>query len=144
MSKKMEIKIYNALPPEAIQIRITVFVEEQGFKDEIDEIDEIAAHLVAFDGETAVATCRLFEEEDHKYIIGRLAVIRQYRGKHIGSELLEAAENIVQKNKGCGVYLHAQLSAKAFYEKQGYVASEGIDYEENCPHVWMRKEAGAN
>ncbi len=136
---KMEIKIYDVLPPEAMQFRITVFVEVQGFKDEIDKIDDIAVHLVAFDGETAVATCRLFEE-DHKYIIGRLAVIRQYRGKHIGADLLRAAESIVQKNKGSGICLHAQVSAKAFYEKQGYAASEEIDYEENCPHVWMRKK----
>ncbi|MCD8047167.1 MAG: hypothetical protein LUD80_01020, partial [Clostridiales bacterium] len=80
-SEKMETKIYDVLPPEAIQIRTAVFIGEQGFKNEFDKIDDIAKHLVALDGKTAIATCRLFEQEVHQYTVGRIAVIQSYRGK---------------------------------------------------------------
>ena len=45
----MEIKIYNQLPDEAKEIRLEVFVKEQGFEEEFDDIDETAAHIVLFD-----------------------------------------------------------------------------------------------
>ena len=35
---------YNFLPDEAKEIRIKVFVEEQGFKQEFDELDSICTH----------------------------------------------------------------------------------------------------
>ena len=41
----MEIKIYNQLPDEAKEIRLEVFVKEQGFEEEFDDIDETAAHI---------------------------------------------------------------------------------------------------
>ena len=54
----MDIKIYDTLPEEAVRIRKTVFVEEQGFQDEFDKIDSYARHLVLFDGENPIAVCR--------------------------------------------------------------------------------------
>ena len=39
----METKIYNQLPDEAKEIRLEVFVKEQGFEEEFDDIDETAA-----------------------------------------------------------------------------------------------------
>lgn len=45
----MEYKIYDQLPIEAKEIRIKVFMEEQGFKDEFDDLDEVCKHLVVFD-----------------------------------------------------------------------------------------------
>lgn len=38
------------------------------------------------------------------------------------------------------VRLHAQRTAVPFYEKQGYQAYGPVEYEEYCPHVWMRKK----
>ena len=48
----MEIKFYNALPEEAAAIRTEVFIEEQGFKNELDDMDSCAEHLgaVAYSG----------------------------------------------------------------------------------------------
>ena len=37
------------------------------------------------------------------------------------------------------ISLHAQLQAKPFYEKLGFVAYGEIDYDEDCPHTWMKK-----
>ena len=60
--QEMDIKIYDTLLEEAVRIRKTVFVEEQGFQDEFDKIDSYARHLVLFDGENPIAVCRFFSE----------------------------------------------------------------------------------
>ena len=44
----MNYKIYDQLPQEAKEIRIKVFMEEQGFKDEFDDLDDLCQHLVVF------------------------------------------------------------------------------------------------
>ena len=60
----MEHKTYSTLPPEAILIRREVFMEEQGFQNEFDDIDSMATHLVLFDGDTPAAVCRFFPGEE--------------------------------------------------------------------------------
>lgn len=42
MEKKVQVKIYNNLPAEAAAIRKSVFMEEQGFTNEFDDIDKTA------------------------------------------------------------------------------------------------------
>ena len=53
---ELTLKKYDFLPPEALEIRIKVFVDEQGFCDEFDATDAVATHLVLFDGDSAVDT----------------------------------------------------------------------------------------
>lgn len=140
---KMRIERYDTLPAEAREIRQTVFVEEQGFHEEFDGIDSEAWHLVLYDGDVPAATCRFFQDgPDGDYVVGRIAVVRQYRGQNIGSRILKRAEQEIRKLGGKKVRLHAQVQAKPFYEKQGYTAYGGVDYEENCPHVHMMKRWG--
>ena len=137
----MDIKIYEKmLPKEAIDIRLTVFTEEQGFFDEFDDIDKTATHFIVFDGEKAIATCRVFErygEECH--ILGRFAVLREYRGKGIGRAMLEAVENQVRSVGGTGIILHSQLRAIGFYERCGYKGYGDFEDDEGYPHLWMKK-----
>lgn len=136
----MEIRVYDGLPEEAIQIRTTVFVEEQGFRDEWDEVDRIAVHLVAFDEGRAVGTCRVFVREGVEgYLIGRFAVLREYRKRGIGRRMLAAAEDYVREKGGTRLSLHSQCRAAVFYEKCGYVAYGDVEDEEGCPHIWMEK-----
>lgn len=137
----MEAKIYNVLPEDAVFIRNTVFVEEQGFKEEFDRIDENALHMVMYDGNIPIAVCRFFEDkEPGTYIIGRIAVIKKYRGQDIGMELMSEAEKVIKEMGGRKICLHAQERVKEFYGKQGYSLSGINDYDEGCPHVWMYKE----
>lgn len=56
----MFIKIYDEIPEEAKTIREAVFINEQGFKDEFDEIDDVAKHVLLFEGDIPVGTCRFF------------------------------------------------------------------------------------
>ncbi|KAF1683105.1 GNAT family N-acetyltransferase [Veillonella sp. R32] len=135
------VEIYSELPETARAIRQAVFVEEQGFEDEFDAIDAEAAHLVGFVDGKPVCTCRFFRETENSpvFIIGRVAVNKDYRGQQLGSKLLLAAEDFIRVMGGLKNKLAAQVRAKGFYESLGYTA-EGAEFdEEGCPHVWMVK-----
>ena len=136
-----EIKFYDSLPRAALDIRLEVFVREQGFIDEEDENDRLATHFVMYDGERAIATCRVFPMEDGKeFFFGRLAVLNDYRGQGLGSELLATVEKHVKNKGGKRISLHSQYHAKEFYEFSGYTVCGEIEYEQNHPHVPMTKE----
>lgn len=134
----MDTKMYTALPQEAKDIRIEVFMKEQGFENEFDDIDNISFHIVVFDEEKPIGTCRFFLENDH-YTIGRVAVLKEYRNQHIGNLLLESAEKEIKKLNGDLIVVHAQVRVSPFYEKQGYIQFGQIDDDEGVPHMWMKK-----
>lgn len=137
----MEIKRFDSLHPHAMTVRNTVFVEEQGFVDEFDDTDKIAIHLVMYDGDTPVGVCRVFrDKEENAWLLGRFAILREYRGKNNGSALLAMAEAVVRREGGRKITLHAQCRASPFYEKNGYTPFGEIEYEQDCPHIAMRKE----
>lgn len=133
-------KEYNYLPEDARLIRSEVFVKEQGFNEEFDEIDDIATHIVIYERKSPISTCRIyFDTKKQSFVVGRIAVIKEYRGKNIGSRMLSFVEENIRKNGGKCVILSAQVRVVEFYEKQGY-KKQGVEYlEEDCPHIWMKK-----
>lgn len=135
----MEIKVYNYLPDDSKVLREEVFVKEQGFCDEFDEIDNIAKHLICYENNKVVATSRYFITENGDYIIGRFAVKKEYRNKHIGSKLLKATEDEIVKSGGKRIVIHAQYDKAIFYQKNGYVKNGIVDFEQNYKHVYLFK-----
>ena len=137
----MRVAIFQTIPQQAVEIRQKVFVDEQGFQNEFDDIDLIAVHFVLFDDlNIPTATCRVFKEEKNSiYIIGRLAVTKESRGKNIGGLIVEKAEEYVKKMGGEQIQLHTQCRITAFYNRLGFSAFGEIEDDEGCPHVWMRK-----
>lgn len=135
----MKVRFFDSLPDAARQIRVSVFVKEQGFSEEFDALDNVCVHAVMMDGDLPIATCRLWQE-NKAWHIGRLAVIRSYRGLGLGQAMLEASEAHVRSVGGHSVTLHAQVRAKEFYEKCGYRAFGDIDYDEGVAHVYMKKD----
>ena len=134
----MEIRILESLPEEARDIRERVFVREQGFLEEFDEIDGQALHLLAIEDGKPVGTCRIFwDEEKDAYLIGRLAILPEYRGKKIGAKLLLEAKEQVNRLGGTEAYLHAQHDKAGFYEKCGYQKIGEMELEQGYPHIWM-------
>lgn len=137
---KMIIKDYNYLPEEAKKIRSEVFVKEQGFYDEYDEFDDIAKHMVVYSNEEPISTCRIYyNSEKESYIIGRVAVLKEWRGKNIGRRILNAAEEYIRENGGKSVMLSGQVRVAGFYEKLGYIKQGETYLDEGCPHIWMKK-----
>ena len=138
---KTEVRIFRALPEDAARIRRAVFMEEQGFHDEFDETDQTASHIVLYIENIPAATCRFFPGQPQgEYIVGRIAVRKEYRGHSLGSRVLAAAESEIRMLGGRKVILHAQQQARPFYEKQGYSVYGEPDFDEDCPHSWMQKE----
>ncbi|MDE6472510.1 MAG: GNAT family N-acetyltransferase [Clostridia bacterium] len=134
----MECKTFDYLPQEARNIRVEVFVKEQGFEYEFDSFDEKATHIIIFDNNKAVATCRYFNQDGY-YLIGRIAVIKEYRGLGLGAKLLEFAKLQIDKLGGKEIRIHAQKRVEGFYIKQGYEAFGETDFDEGCEHVWLRR-----
>ena len=136
----MTVKIYDSLPKEALDIRIEVFVSEQGFIDKPDETDKVATHMVMYDGDKAVATCRISKTDTPStFLIGRIAVLKNLRGNGLGRQIIEEAENHLRSIGADTAVIHSQLRARDFYVRCGYSVCSEIEYEQNYPHVWVKK-----
>lgn len=118
-------------------IRTKVFVEEQTVPEalEWDDFDGSASHVmaVAADG-TPIGTGRLLRDGH----IGRMAVLEEWRGRGVGSALLELLLVIARRLGFDEVRLHAQTHAIGFYARRGFKV-EGEEFmEAGIPHVVMR------
>ncbi len=134
----MIFKFYNQLHEDAKMIRQKVFVEEQGFENEFDDIDERSFHLVVYQNNKAIGCARMYSD-GQDMILGRIAVLKEYRALHIGSHILDALEKKARELGYNHVCLSAQVRAKEFYHKNGY-KDFGEEYlDEYCPHVQMKK-----
>ncbi|MBR1681454.1 GNAT family N-acetyltransferase [bacterium] len=134
----MEHKKFIGLNDDIIKIRTSVFINEQGFKDEFDEIDKTCTHIVLYDNEKPIATCRYFKEGEN-YHIGRVAIIKEYRGKHLGNKIMQIAETEIKNEGGEKIEVSAQVRVSEFYEKLGYNKIGDIYFDEYCEHIRMVK-----
>ena len=131
----------------AYAIRYAVFVKEQGIpvELEIDDYDPIAEHTLAFVDGQCVATARVYLDEQNpsKAKIGRMAVLKEFRGQGIGTALL--GESIrAGMMQGASIFeLHAQQSAVPFYAKLQFKPDGAIFDEVGIPHQCMRLALGA-
>jgi predicted GNAT family N-acyltransferase len=131
--------------PEVAALRTRVFVEEQGVPPEVerDAADATAVHALsrAAAGELAgrvVATGRLVVR-DGRAVIGRMAAAPEVRGLGHGTAVLAELHRQAELLGLAGTELHAQVSARGFYERAGY-AAVGEEYEEaGIRHVTMRR-----
>ncbi|MCI7768585.1 MAG: GNAT family N-acetyltransferase [Oscillospiraceae bacterium] len=139
----MDIRISQGIEsaPEAVMIRETVFMEEQGFENEFDSVDEYAFHAVLFLEDNIPAACgRLFSNDGKCFIIGRIAVMKPFRGKGFGENIVMALESKARELGGIETELSAQVRAMGFYQKLGY-SPFGEEYlDEYCPHISMKKK----
>lgn len=136
----MVVKQYNYLHEDAMFIREDVFIREQQFENEFDELDRHSTHLVVYNIDKPIGTCRYYKSKDNSFVIGRIAVLNNYRSLGIGRMLLEEAEKNIIVAGGDEIRLSAQVRVQGFYEKMGYI-SEGQPYQdEYCPHIAMKKQ----
>ena len=95
----MDIRVFDKIPDEARIIRETVFLDEQGFEKEYDENDNVAKHIVIYDEKNAIATCRVYwDDEVNCYHVGRIAVLKPHRGKGLGIKIVTEAEKLKKLN----------------------------------------------
>jgi predicted GNAT family N-acyltransferase len=128
------------LMPAAYAVRHQVFVVEQAVPPalERDEFDDVAIHLVALRGDDVIGTLRIVVSGRNAKI-GRMAVLAAERKAGIGTGLMERAVEVARSMNVKEISLHAQLTAKEFYERLGYGEEGDVFEEAGIAHVGMRK-----
>ncbi len=105
------------------EVRDCVFINEQGIsaEEESDSYDFSADtdFLVLLEDERPVATMRIAYMPEH-IKIGRIAVMKECRGKHYGAVIVSSAVKRIFESGENVVYLESQKHAVGFYEKLGF------------------------
>ncbi len=124
----------------ALRLRFSVFCEEQGvpIEAEQDGMDGDATHLLALEGDRLVGTCRLVIQGGVARL-GRMAVLPDRRGAGIGGALLREADRAAREEHALRIRLHAQLPARAVYDRAGYRPRGEPFLEQGIEHVTMEK-----
>ena len=124
----------------ALDVRRTVFTEEQGVAPELDQdgADSMATHVVACADGTVIATGRLIRN-DGQGRIGRMAVLREWRRMGVGSRVLDALEAEARRQGMSSLMLHAQVHAQTLYQRAGYEVQGELFTEAGIDHVTMSK-----
>ncbi|MCR5847753.1 MAG: GNAT family N-acetyltransferase [Lachnospiraceae bacterium] len=91
-------------------------------REEFDEHDtDGTRYIVILDNGYPVATCRFYEAENGKVILGRLVVLPEYRGIHLGSFVVKKAEEWIEELNYKEIVIDSRVEVISFYEKLGYV-----------------------
>jgi predicted GNAT family N-acyltransferase len=123
---------------QALSIRIRVFVKEQRVPAEIelDRDDQQALHFVARVAGRPVGTARLVMR-DGRAKIGRMAVLKNYRRKGVGAQLLRRTVASAKRLHARQIYLHAQVAVIGFYERFGFQTVGHVFNEARISHRKM-------
>jgi hypothetical protein len=123
-----------------LAIRHRVFSVEQQVDPDIDfdGLDGLAIQVLASSEGIAVGTGRMLADGH----IGRIAVLKEYRGKGIGSDIIQALVKQAREAGMTKVFLGSQVRAVPFYEKLGFSAAGENYIEANIPHTPMEMTIG--
>lgn len=95
-------------------------------RDEFDEHDgKGTKYIVLLDAGYPIATCRFYELSSERVMIGRVVVLPEYRGQHIGSRAIEEAEHWICDLGYRSIEIESRTVAVEFYEKLGYKTIDG-------------------
>lgn len=125
-----------------LKLRVDVFVVEQNCPyHELDDKDQLAFHLWLEDEQGIAAYLRILPPGAvfDTPALGRVISARRRCG--VGSKLLSAGIEAVRSLYGStAITIEAQVYAREFYEKAGFIrTSEPFD-EDGIPHIRMRRE----
>ena len=137
MSIESKICDYKGNEKDICNIRFKVFVDEQNVPEEleIDGLDDEAKHVLAYLDDEPIGTGRILIDGH----IGRVAVLKKYRGLGIGKSIMKELIEWAQKNNLEKLWLSSQWHAHSFYLDIGFVC-EGEVYEEaGIDHIKMNR-----
>jgi predicted GNAT family N-acyltransferase len=126
-----------------VTIRTLVFVQEQQVseQDEWDNKDETATHYVAQNAQGIAVGCARVLIERHqqqtRFHIGRVAVLKEYRQQGIGRQLMQTVINKCLQQQPCAIYLHAQTERINFYQQLDFVTQGDIFMDAGILHIEM-------
>jgi predicted GNAT family N-acyltransferase len=118
-------------------VRKLVFIDEQKVPVHLewDDLDPVSAHVLAQSSEgESIGTGRLLPDGH----IGRMAVVRGWRGRGVGSGLLHELMRIAHEAGFPEVRLNAQTHALQFYASHGFLVEGPIFLDAGIEHRHMR------
>ena len=126
----------------AQEIRHEVFVIGQKVPAEleVDDFEKDAIHYLAFFNNNPVGAAR-WRITNEGVKLERFAVLGEYRGRGIGSAMVEKILSDIKRDPEAGnleIYLHAQLDAISLYRKYGFVKYGNMFDEAGLMHYAMR------
>ena len=90
-------------------------------REEFDEHDgDESKYIVFLDDTYPVATCRFYELDQRSVLVGRVVVLPEYRGQHLGSMVIKEAEKWIAELGYTNIRIDSRVEAIGFYEKLGY------------------------
>lgn len=118
-------------------VREAVFMREQGVSAELewDGLDESSHHVLALSNTGQAIGCGRVLPNAH---IGRIAVMPEWRGKKVGTAILEGLLAYAASKHYPEVDVDAQVQALAFYQRFGFVEEGEVFMDANIPHRKMR------
>jgi predicted GNAT family N-acyltransferase len=127
----------RTLAEQAFAIRRKVFVDEQGVDQnlEYDKEDQSNHYLLLLAGKP-IAAAR-WRETENGIKLERFAVLSAFRNRGFGEIILDAVLKDV-KLLGKTIYLHSQIRAVSFYERNGFVKEDEIFIEAGIEHYYMK------
>ncbi len=122
------------------EIRRQVFVEEQGFAQEIevDEHDRMAVYALVMDDDGIPgATGRLYIDDNDQFAIGRVCVLKRMRGQYMGDLVMRMLLYRALELNCASVSVSAQLPVVSFYSRYGFKPVGEVYEEEGVLHRRM-------
>lgn len=125
----------------AFAVRCIVFCAEQDvpYTLERDKHDMAATHIIGEDRGEPVAAARIRFDKDCARL-ERIAIVKAYRGKSYGDELMRLMLKICAGKGYNKIKLHAQTHAIAFYEKHGFVVEGEAFLDAGIEHLHMYRD----
>ncbi|MEH6344716.1 MAG: GNAT family N-acetyltransferase [Bermanella sp.] len=116
-------------------LRELVFIGEQKVTKELewDGLDDEAQHFIAYQDNAVVGCARLLDGNK----VGRMAVIKSYRGQGIGQKILDHIKRFASQKRTTLLTLSAQCHAYHFYRQSGFGACSSPYEDAGIAHIDM-------
>ncbi len=127
---------------EILKMRAEVFVVEQNCAyQDLDDVDKDCYHVYLEENDKMIGYLRVIEKNKRldEVSIGRVISLKRRCG--VGTTLMQVGLAAAKEKYGATkVKIGAQLYAKPFYEKSGFVQISGEYLEDGIPHIYMLYE----
>lgn len=123
-------------------VREAVFMREQGVPAELewDGLDETSRHVLALNAQGGAIGCgRITPPADTSAAhIGRMALLPEWRGKGVGSAIMEHLLEYARSQHYSLIELNAQVQVAPFYRSFGFAEVGETFMDAGMPHIKMQ------